>query len=262
MSNVITYFIGVSFLDFVIGLQNFRSTFLLNQGANWDFSVLSTLNWTILSTFDLIALHPLKAIVTDDRWGKTTVWLKKPQVKNSCSLIAGGNDMASAVIHIRYSLRISEQDFTSLLLASQELVDSTELRTLTEAFMDIPADQLIQLKDVWNTWLRLTQREGSWVTKLRQEANSGDFGREEGINHYITSFPNITRIPPDGILIPVFLLRWKILKSLNARIPLWLVVDFNGFFGTLTFTTGYRPTYFRLSGGITMQSRKSVMTNL
>ena len=115
MSNVITYFIGVSFLDFVIGLQNFRSTFLLNQGANWDFSVLSTLNWTILSTFDLIALHPLKAIVTDDRWGKTTVWLKKPQVKNSCSLIAGGNDMASAVIHIRYSLRISEQDFTSLL---------------------------------------------------------------------------------------------------------------------------------------------------
>ena len=66
--------------------------------------------------------------------------------------------MASAVIHIRYSLRISEQDFTSLLLALQELVDSTELRTLTEAFMDIPADQL---KDVWNTWLRLTQREGS-----------------------------------------------------------------------------------------------------
>ena len=224
MSNVITYVIGVSFLDFVIGLQNFRSTFLLNQGANWDFSVLSTLNWTILSTFDLIALHPLKAIVTDDRWGKTTVWLKKPQVKNSCSLIAGGNDMASAVIHIRYSLRISEQDFTSLLLALQELVDSTELRTLTEAFMDIPADQL---KDVWNTWLRLTQREGSWVTKL-----------------------------------PVFLLRWKILNSLNARIPLWLVVDFNGFFGTLIFTTAYRPTYFRLSGGITMQSRKSVMTNL
>ena len=97
--------------------------------------------------------------------------------------------MASAVIHIWYSLRISEQDFTSLLLALQELADCTELRTLTEEFMDIPDDQLIQLKDVWNTWLRLAQREGSWVTKLRQEANSGDFGREKGINHYIHAIP-------------------------------------------------------------------------
>ena len=93
--------------------------------------------------------------------------------------------MASAVIHIQYSLRISEQGFTLLLLALQELVDSTELLTLTEEFMDIPADQLIQLRDVWNTWLRLAQRERSWVTKVRQEANLGDFGREEGINHYI-----------------------------------------------------------------------------
>lgn len=104
-------------------------------------------------------------------------------------LYKGGDDMASAVIHIWYSLRISEKDFTSLLLALQELVDCTELHTLTEEFMDIPDDQLIQLKDVWNTWLRLAQREGSWVTKLRQEANSGDFGREEGINHYIHAIP-------------------------------------------------------------------------
>ena len=34
MSRVITYFIGFSFLGFVIVLQNFHSTFLLSQGAN------------------------------------------------------------------------------------------------------------------------------------------------------------------------------------------------------------------------------------
>jgi hypothetical protein len=98
------------------------------------------------------------------------------------------------VIRVWYSLCISEEDFSLLLSALQDLVTSTELRSLTEGVMEISADQLNKLRDVWVTWLRLARRKGSWVAKLRQEAISRDLGREDGIENYMYAIPKEHRI--------------------------------------------------------------------
>ena len=97
------------------------------------------------------------------------------------------------MIRVWYSLCISEEDFSLLLSALQDLV-TTELRTLTEDVMEISADQLSKLRDVWVTWLRLAKRKGPWVAKLRQEAISRDLGREDGIQTYLDAIPKEHRI--------------------------------------------------------------------
>ncbi len=94
------------------------------------------------------------------------------------------------MIRVWYSLCISEGDFALLTSVLQDLVTSTDLRTLTESAMEIShPDQLSELKDVWATWLRLGQRKGSWVTKLRQEAISRDSEREKGLAAYKHAIP-------------------------------------------------------------------------
>ena len=55
--------------------------------------------------------------------------------------------------------------------------------------MEVSADQLSQLKNVWTMWLRLSQRKGAWVEKLRQEAMTADLGRKDGLNHYMHAIP-------------------------------------------------------------------------
>ena len=97
------------------------------------------------------------------------------------------------MIRVWYSLCISEEDFSLLLSALQDLV-TTDLRTLTEDVMEISADQLSKLRDVWVTWLRLAQRKGPWVAKLRQEAISRNLGREGGIETYLHAIPKKHRI--------------------------------------------------------------------
>ena len=81
------------------------------------------------------------------------------------------------MIRVWYSLCISEEDFSLLVSALRDLVNTSELRTLTEAVMEMSSDQHGQLKDIWITWLGLAERKGSWVAKLRQIANSCDLER-------------------------------------------------------------------------------------
>ncbi|XP_078367783.1 uncharacterized protein LOC144651708 [Oculina patagonica] len=109
-------------------------------------------------------------------------------------LYKGGNCVTDAVIRVWYSLYISEGDFSLLMSALHDLVTTAELRTLTEGVMEISADQLSQLKDVWVAWLRLAHRKGSWVEELRQEANSRDLQRESGIKRYIHAIPKEHRL--------------------------------------------------------------------
>ena len=97
------------------------------------------------------------------------------------------------MIRVWYSLCISEEDFSLLLSALQDLV-TTELGTLTNDVMEISADQLSKLRDVWVTWLRLAKRKGPWVAKLRQEAISRDLEREGGIKTYLHGIPKEHRI--------------------------------------------------------------------
>ena len=97
------------------------------------------------------------------------------------------------MIRVWYSLCISEEDFSLLLSALQDLV-TTELRILTEDVMEISADQLSNLRDVWITWLRLVERKGPWVANLRQEAIFRNSGREDGIENYLHAIPKEHRI--------------------------------------------------------------------
>jgi len=108
-------------------------------------------------------------------------------------LYKGGADVTHAAIRVWYSLCISEEDFSLLLSALKDLV-TTELRTLTKDVMEISADQLCKLRDVWVTWLGLAKRKGPWVAKLRQEAISRDLGREDGIENYLRAIPKEHRI--------------------------------------------------------------------
>lgn len=70
------------------------------------------------------------------------------------------------MVRIWYSVLISEQDFTLLMSALQDLVATAELSTITDGKMEISASQLRQLRTVWATWLRLSERKGPWVAKL------------------------------------------------------------------------------------------------
>ena len=97
------------------------------------------------------------------------------------------------MIRVWYSLCISEEDVSLLLSALQDLV-TIELGTLTEDVMEISADQLSKLKDVWVTWLRLAKRKGPWVEKLWQEAISRDREREYGMKTYLQGIPKEHRI--------------------------------------------------------------------
>ena len=73
--------------------------------------------------------------------------------------------------------------------ALQDLVTTAELRNLTEGLMEISTEQLSKLKNIWTTWLRLAERKGSWVEKLRQEANCRDLDRDNGIKVYKHAIP-------------------------------------------------------------------------
>ena len=104
------------------------------------------------------------------------------------------------MVRIWYSVCITEEDFTLLTSALQDLSTTSELRTLTEGVMELSADQLSQMKIVWATWLRLSERKGPWVASLREKANSSDRGREDGICHYMHAVPKAHRISTQHFL--------------------------------------------------------------
>ena len=104
-------------------------------------------------------------------------------------LFVGGDDVAVTMVRAWYSVCISEEDFTFLTSALQDLVTADELRTLTGCLMEVSADQLSQLKSVWITWLRLSRRKGPWVEELRHETHSSDSERDDGLSRYIHAIP-------------------------------------------------------------------------
>ena len=78
--------------------------------------------------------------------------------------------------------------------ALQDLVATAELSTITDGKMEISASQLSQLRTVWATWLRLSERKGPWVAKLRTKTNSLDSGRNNGIRNYMHAIPKEHRV--------------------------------------------------------------------
>ena len=102
--------------------------------------------------------------------------------------------MAGTVVRVWYSVCISEQDFAFLTSALQDLVTATELRTLTGGVMEVSADQLSQLKSVWTTWIRSSQRKGPWVEELRHNKNSFNSERDDGLSRYMYAIPKEHRM--------------------------------------------------------------------
>ena len=86
----------------------------------------------------------------------------------------GGEKIIRAVIRIWYSVCITEEGFILLTSALQDLGTTEELSCLSDGVMEIFTEQLNQLKNIWTTWLRLTKREGSWLSNERKMAYSFD----------------------------------------------------------------------------------------
>ena len=78
--------------------------------------------------------------------------------------------------------------------ALQDLVATAELSTITDGKMEISASQLSQLRTVWATWLRLSERKRPWVAELRTTTNSLDSDRKDGIRHYMHAIPKEHRV--------------------------------------------------------------------
>ncbi|XP_068697075.1 uncharacterized protein [Montipora foliosa] len=104
-------------------------------------------------------------------------------------LYKGGNAICERVVRIWYSVRISAQDSDDLTCALQDLVTTNELFKLTGGLMMVPTEHLSQLQIVWTEWLRLSKRKGSWVEDSRQEANSSDPKRTDGVDVYMHAIP-------------------------------------------------------------------------
>ena len=91
-----------------------------------------------------------------------------------CFTLTGGEKIIHAVIRIWYSVCITEEDFILLTSALQNLGTTEELSCLTDGVMEIFGEQLKQLKNIWTMWLRLTEREGPWLSNERKMAYSFD----------------------------------------------------------------------------------------
>ena len=105
------------------------------------------------------------------------------------ALFAGGIAIYERVVRIWYSVRISAEDSDDLTCALQDLLTTNELRTLTGGVMMVPTEHLSQLQIIWTEWLRLSKRKGSWVEDSRQEANSFDRERNDGVIVYMHAIP-------------------------------------------------------------------------
>ena len=104
--------------------------------------------------------------------------------------LAGQNDGIGTVIRIWYSLRISESDFSLLMSALRDLLDASDLNTLTNGFVNmVSVDQLGKLKEALKVWVQLSSLTGPWVTEQRNDASDSDTGSEAGIFNYLNAIP-------------------------------------------------------------------------
>ena len=101
-----------------------------------------------------------------------------------------GSEAVDAVIRVWYSLRITESDFLQLISALEELVATSDLKTLTSDFMNVAdPDQFSELKRVWRTWIELSVKEGRWVTEMRKAAFEEDGELGEVMRNYLMAIP-------------------------------------------------------------------------
>ena len=97
---------------------------------------------------------------------------------------AGGEQVASSVTQIWYSLRLSEEDYQLVIHILHELVEAPSLEELTGGAMKMDQGQLQRLAEVWQTWLDLSSRQGNWITEARNRRFKNS-EQKDGIDLYL-----------------------------------------------------------------------------
>ena len=103
--------------------------------------------------------------------------------------LTGGYQIASSVMQIWYSLRLSEKDHQLVISTLQELIHSSSLEELTSGIMKIERDHFHKLVQVWRTWLDLSSRSEDWITEARRKRFENDPGSRNGIDMYLKEIP-------------------------------------------------------------------------
>ena len=100
-----------------------------------------------------------------------------------CLFFVGGEDVASSVTQIWYSLCLSDVDSRLVISRLQELVEASSLEELTKGTMKMNQGHFQRLVEVWRTWLDLSTRQGDWITEARNKRFTS-FDAQEGMNLY------------------------------------------------------------------------------
>ncbi|KAL9975704.1 hypothetical protein ACROYT_G012898 [Oculina patagonica] len=103
-------------------------------------------------------------------------------------LIKGGDQIASSVTQIWYSLRLSEKDHQLVISTLQELIHVSNLEELTRGILKMEQGQLNKLVHVWRTWLALSSRQGNWITEARRRRFES-FDAMIGMKLYLEEIP-------------------------------------------------------------------------
>ena len=105
-----------------------------------------------------------------------------------CSFFVGGEEVASSVTQIWYSLRLSDMVYRLVISRLQELVEASSLEELTKGTMKMNQGHFQRLVEVWRTWLDLSSRQGDWITEARKKRFTS-FDAQEGMNLYLKEIP-------------------------------------------------------------------------
>ena len=104
------------------------------------------------------------------------------------NLTAEGEQVASSVTQIWYSLRLSEQDFQLVIRTLQELIEASSLEELTQGRMKMPHSHLQRITEVWCTWIQLSSRGGDWITEARRRRFEHPH-EKDGMDMYLKEIP-------------------------------------------------------------------------
>lgn len=87
---------------------------------------------------------------------------------NPLIILKGGEQLASSVTQIWYSLRLSGKDQQLVICTLEELIQASNLEELTKGAMKMDQDQFQKVVKVWSTWLDLSSRSEDWITEARR----------------------------------------------------------------------------------------------
>ena len=103
-------------------------------------------------------------------------------------LLKGGEQVASSVTQIWYSLRLSEKDQQLVIRTLQELIQASNLEELTRGAMKMNQAQFQKLVKVWRTWLQLSSRSEDWITEGRSR-RLDSYDAKIGMKLYLEEIP-------------------------------------------------------------------------